>query len=190
MIGLVLAGGKSKRMGVNKASICYHDQPQGVHVWEMLSNEGVETYLSLGQNSTWAEAWDLPFILDLFLDYGPLGALFSAQAKFPDQSVLMIACDMPLIGPKDIQTLIRNRKMESDVSLYTNVVRQQPEPLLSIWEASSQQSIAWAIGQKQLSVMKILDQLQLHSIAHPDPERFLNINTPDERQNFQPSGGG
>ena len=161
-----------------------------MYVWNMLHEEGLETYLSMGQDLSLAEAWGLPFVQDVFPNHGPLGALFSAQRKFPDQSILIMACDMPLIGPADIKRLIRNRHTTADVSLYINAVRQQPEPLLSIWEVSSQQAVAQSIAQKQLSVMKALNQLHLHLVPHPDPQQFLNINTPDERQNFHPSGGG
>ena len=45
--GLVLTGGKSTRMGSDKAQLKYHGKPQKEHVKNLLENLGIATYYSV-----------------------------------------------------------------------------------------------------------------------------------------------
>ena len=187
LIGWVLAGGKSKRMGQDKAMISYYGKPQALYLWEMLTREGMETYLSVGMHLDIANKLGVPGIIDLIPDQGPLGAIYTAQQQFPHRPILLMACDMPLVDKEDVSLLVEKRKLTADASIFWNADREQPEPMLSVWETSSQVFVKEALDQGNLSLMKLLGKMNVHTILHPYPPHFLNINTPEEWTVFQQS---
>ncbi|MEL7193434.1 MAG: molybdenum cofactor guanylyltransferase [Bacteroidota bacterium] len=187
LIGWVLAGGKSQRMGQDKAMISYYGKPQALYMWEMLTLEGIETHLSVGINLGMADNLGVSGIMDLIPGQGPLGAIYTAQQRFPHCPILLMACDMPLVGKEDVGLLIENRKPVVDVSVFWNTEKKQVEPMLSIWEISSQPFVKEALGQGRRSIMKLLETMNVHAIPHPVPHHFLNINTREEWIAFQQS---
>ncbi|MEO0583941.1 MAG: molybdenum cofactor guanylyltransferase [Bacteroidota bacterium] len=187
LIGWVLAGGKSQRMGQDKAMITYYGKPQALYIWEMLTHEGIEAHLSVGINLGMADRLGVSGIMDLIPGQGPLGSIYTAQQRFPQCAILLMACDMPRIGKEDVSLLIEKRKPTADVSVFWNTESNQTEPMLSIWETNSQPFVKEALDQGRRSLMRLLATMDVHVIPHPFPDHFLNINTREEWIAFQQS---
>jgi molybdopterin-guanine dinucleotide biosynthesis protein A len=102
----ILAGGKSRRMGFDKALLLW----QGVTLLERVVRaawEGVGKAMVIGRTRPpdWpAELASVPFVQDRLPGLGPLGGLVTAleQAQGP---VLLVGCDMPLLVPEALRWL-------------------------------------------------------------------------------------
>lgn len=102
-VGLVLCGGRSKRMGRDKASI--GDPPWAHRVAEALENAGCRPTILVGGDPGLARGrWrhvpdDLP-------GEGPAAALATAIRLHPGKDLVVAACDLPELVPAAVTTLI------------------------------------------------------------------------------------
>ena len=103
--GLVLAGGKSTRMGKDKGSLDYHGKPQREFMADLLSQFCEETYISVRENQVVQSEYKL--LEDTFVGLGPFGAIASAMRNNPNTSWLVVACDLPLLDEKTLNFLVR-----------------------------------------------------------------------------------
>ncbi len=87
-------GGKSRRMGHDKAGLVFHQLPQYLHLNHLLENCDIKALLSLREEQLNELSSDKPYILDTYGDAGPLGAILSAQDPYLQSALLAIPCDM------------------------------------------------------------------------------------------------
>ncbi|MGB7393993.1 MAG: NTP transferase domain-containing protein [Pricia sp.] len=132
--GLVLAGGKSTRMGKDKGSIPYHGMPQREYLYHLLSRVTDETYVSIrsDQQSEFSESMEV--IVDDDTYKGPYNGILSAHKKFPEVAWLVLACDLPLIDLAALQELIAARDPNGLATAFAQKEDPLPEPLCAIWE--------------------------------------------------------
>ena len=131
--GLVLAGGKSQRMGFDKGLIDYHGLPQREYLAQLLSGSCEEVYYSLRPDQE-AEGLERPIIRDTFTGLGPFGAITSAFRENPNTAWLVVACDLPLIDQAAIRQLITQRDTSKVATAFHNPETGWPDPLVTIWE--------------------------------------------------------
>ena len=109
LYGLVLAGGKSSRMGRDKGEICYHEEPQRIHAYKLLDVLCERTFLSVREDQENQIAKSFGTITDLNNFRGPFNGIMSAHYKYPEVAWLVLATDLPLLATKDVLKLIKNR---------------------------------------------------------------------------------
>src|SRR5688572_10585476 len=107
LYGLVLAGGKSSRMGFDKGGILYHDIPQKQFVFRALSRVCQAVFTSCRQDQNVDET--LNTITDHFQLPGPLNGIMSAFEKFPDCAWMSVALDMPYVDDAVLNELLASR---------------------------------------------------------------------------------
>jgi molybdenum cofactor guanylyltransferase len=109
LVGLVLCGGESRRMGTDKGLIMEGDTICAKIVGDKMVQEGLEVYYSINalqvQNYSKHIAPD-KLIIDSNECPGPLRGLLSAHESIPGKDLLLLACDMPDIMQADIRKLI------------------------------------------------------------------------------------
>ncbi|MDX1545013.1 MAG: NTP transferase domain-containing protein, partial [Christiangramia sp.] len=79
LYGLVLAGGKSSRMGMDKGDLKYHGKPQRDHLYEMLQEVCDEVFLSLRKDQEDAVKANFRTIADMDEVRGPQNGMQSAH---------------------------------------------------------------------------------------------------------------
>ena len=104
--GLVLAGGKSTRMGTDKGLLEYHGKSQRLYSRELLENVNLKTFLSVRKEQ---QVDDPQIIEDVFLGLGPFGAICSAFQNDPNSAWLTLATDLPYVDEKLIRNLLDER---------------------------------------------------------------------------------
>ncbi|MFP4643688.1 MAG: NTP transferase domain-containing protein [Spirochaetales bacterium] len=109
--GLVLAGGKSTRMGRDKAAIEFTPgTSQARRAAELLSQVCDSVYLSARAEQPLPEdTKHVPVIPDLYDGFGPLAGILSAFAHDPRAAWFVVGCDMPLLESGDVRELFRRR---------------------------------------------------------------------------------
>lgn len=179
--GLVLAGGKSKRMGIDKSQIKYHSDPQEIHMAKLLSETGLKTFISK-DSCTHGKIQSFDVINDSFTNMGPLGAILSAFKHEPNNAYLVVACDLPLIDKSLIQKLINCRNPNKIATAIKDSSTLFPEPLVTIYEPKSYKRILNCLEMGFSSPRKILMNSDIATVEINENEKISNANTREERE--------
>lgn len=182
LYGLILAGGKSTRMGQDKSLLDYHGKPQVEHLAEMLNQFCSEVFISCKEGKEPVSS--LTTIHDQFDFESPLNGLLSAFKKHSHKAWLTVPVDMPLIDEEILQELILHRNKSRPATCFLDSTGNFPEPLLAIWESGCYSSLLEFHQQGGVSLREFLIQQQAHFIPVSDPKYLLNINSIHEREWF------
>ncbi len=177
--GLVLCGGKSKRMGMDKGEIQYHNKSQREHLFELLSPFCNEVFLSVNEQQL-QSINNLPFIQDTFLEMGPAGGILSAFQQNQNVAWLVVACDLPYVNKETIEYLLRHRNHQKTATAFWNEEGTVPEPLLAVWESKAFFLLLQFINEGVTCPRKFLIRSDVEMLVAPDASVFKNINTKHE----------
>lgn len=176
---LVLAGGRSVRMGHDKGKIQYHNTEQRSHMYDMLKALVPETFMSCREDQK-EELKDFDQIVDRLTGMGPFGAIVSAFATDPNSSWVVVPCDLPFLESKHIENLIQNRNPHKLATTYHNRETAFPEPLISIWEPRMYQQLLQFLSQGFSCPRKVLINSDVHQIHAINQDFMKNVNTPED----------
>ena len=179
--GLVLAGGKSVRRGVDKGSIQYHENDQREHTALLLRPFCNTVFISCRPDQISEIKSKYPLLPDSFGDLGPLGAILSAFRHDPDSAWLVVACDMPLLNSNTLDHLIQNRKTGSLATAFATGEHNFPEPLITIWEPPSYPRALQFLAMGHSCPRKVLINSDTSLLSPPEKEALTNINTVEEK---------
>jgi molybdopterin-guanine dinucleotide biosynthesis protein A len=192
-VGVVLAGGASRRMGQDKALLRLGAGPtlleqtvatvQAAGLREVvLSVSTVERGRAL-RDAVPAVA-GLRLILDTGPGRGPLGALHTALSAFPHQHVLLVACDMPHLHVAALRALLEDPR---DADAVVPRVAGRDQPLAALYGPACLPLAAWLLEQGRLAMrdllaapglrVRVLDEACLARAGVP-AAAFDNLNTP------------
>jgi molybdopterin-guanine dinucleotide biosynthesis protein A len=163
--GLVLAGGKSTRMGRDKAEIAYGALPQWRAVGDLLAGECTHVWWSCTERQR--AAWGIggSAILDQQHGLGPAGGLHAAFTRNASVAWLVLACDYPNLSASDVAQLVAARGDGMEAIAFTHAGSGTIEPLLSIWEPSAQQAFLRAFAGGERSPRRVLESVALRALA-------------------------
>ncbi len=174
--GLVLAGGKSLRMGKDKGKLNFYGKNQRDIAIELLEKNNIKTYLSVREE----QKIDIENIItDKYINLGPFGAICSAFQKNPNIAWLVLATDLPFVNDKIIQFLLKNRNPSKIATAIKGKTKEFPEPLITIWEPKSYTLLLNYLAQGYSCPRKILINSDIE-IVEVDDNLIRNINTPDD----------
>ncbi|HUH46005.1 MAG TPA: NTP transferase domain-containing protein [Arenibacter sp.] len=134
LYGLVLTGGKSTRMGVDKGLIQYHGRPQREYLYQLLKPLCRATFMSIRKDQEHGFIGAYDHIIDRDEHKGPYNGILSAHMYDPTASWLVLACDLPLIDQRALEFLIGERDPDKMATAYATHHSGLPEPLCAIWE--------------------------------------------------------
>jgi len=178
--GLVLAGGKSLRMGYDKSSIEWHGKEQRYYMADLLKQYCDEVFISCRadqQNEVDSHYKTLP---DTFVDLGPYGAILSAFREKPDAAWLVVACDLPLLDAEILQDLVAHRNPSAVATTFESPFDGLPEPLITIWEPKAYPVLLSFLSQGYTCPRKALRNNDVHIIKAENADALMNVNTQDE----------
>ncbi len=178
--GLVLAGGRSTRMGVDKATIKWHGKEQQYHLANLLANYCEEVFISCREDQADHIAKNYKTLPDQYLESGPYEAILTAFQKYTDFAWMVIACDVPLIDQQTLQFLNDERDIKKIATTFESQWDGLPEPLTAIWEAESYALLKAYHQKEQTSLRKILIEHGAKIIKAPEAGALINANTPDD----------
>jgi molybdenum cofactor guanylyltransferase len=180
--GLVLAGGKSIRMGEDKALLKWHGREQMYHLADMLKEFCSEVFISCRAEQSNCIDKKYKIITDEVENAGPLMAIISAFHESKDCAWLVVACDLPLLDAKTIDYLIQHRDETSIATTFQSPYDNLPEPLVTIWEPGALPLLDSALSQGRLSPQRILLNAKIKMINAPDVNVLLNANSREEKE--------
>jgi len=187
MLGVVLCGGKSSRMGKDKGLLASDNETWAGKLMEKLKDLRIRIVISVNAGQLQHYNDVLPDV-ELIVDndslqlHGPMAAVMSVHETYPMEDLLVVACDMPYMDALVLNELQiqYNKYPGSEGYVFTN--KGEPEPLCAIYSATGLSSIKFLYDQGKLirhSMKFMLDQLSIVKI--PISENwgiyFRNINT-------------
>lgn len=190
LFGLVLAGGQSQRMGPgqDKSQMIYPEislLPQRLRLLQALESCGLRSYISCRPNQLTETDTPQKIILDRSeLVGGPGVGLLSAHLQFPQAAWLVVACDFPWLGEKQINDLISARTGKC-VSVATQHAEQILEPLFAIWEPETLKFFfdEFQKGFKSPQRVLLLSKCTVAEVQNKNS--LININTVAEVEAHQ-----
>lgn len=178
--GLVLAGGKSTRMGYDKGMVNWFGKEQRYHVADILKPLCHEVYISCREDQKPQINVDYNVLPDTFTGLGPFGAILSAFREKPDSAWLVVACDLPLLETDTFKQLISQRKASAIATAFNSPDNEFPEPLITIWEPRSYMVLLTFLAQGYSCPRKVLINNDVHLLEAPNHYALTNVNTPED----------
>jgi molybdenum cofactor guanylyltransferase len=178
--GLVLAGGRSSRMGADKALLNYNHESQLAATASLLSGVCGQVFVSCRQEQVDGyDRFGWPVITDAYLDMGPMGGLLSAQRSHPDAAWFIAACDFPLMDERYPAELAAGRNPFMFATAFRRHGSERPEPLFTIYEPKSRLPLLRQHGTGNDSLSSFLTHSRIAAIEPADPTGMRNINDRD-----------
>ncbi|MCL6265936.1 NTP transferase domain-containing protein [Flagellimonas myxillae] len=134
LYGLVLAGGRSTRMGSDKGLLNYHGVPQKDYLYQLLGEICDKVYLSVREDQQTSNSSDVDVIVDKNEYRGPFNGILSAHDAHPNVAWLVLACDLPLLDLDSLKLLKEQRNPDKLATSFATTESGLPEPLITIWE--------------------------------------------------------
>jgi len=181
--GLILAGGKSLRMGQDKSLIEYYDKSQREYLFAMLKNFCANVFTSCKETQTIPPHLDpLP---DLYDFESPLIGIMTAFSHDSIAAWLTVPVDMPLIDVEIVSHLLKKRDASRVATCFFDSEGKKPEPLVAIWEPHAYPLLQKFHAAGKISPRDFLSKHDAHIIPIPDRNALANINSPEELENFK-----
>lgn len=180
-LGLVLTGHRASRQhAAQQTPLKFREVPQSQYCYELLQKHCQEVFVSApaGQGRD-EELGDLPRIPDVFLGFGPMGAILSAMAARPDAAWLVLACDLPFVETGLLTTLIQGRNPLRLATAFVSA-NGRPEPLCAVYEPKSVFAFHRSMAQGSYRLHKVLEDSAAQLLPAPNPEALTNVNTQQE----------
>ena len=111
--GIILAGGKSSRMGSDKGFVIYNDKPFIQYIIDALQPL-VDEIIIVSNNPDY-DAFKLKRVNDIIENAGPIAGLYSGLHHSNTVMNLVLSCDIPLINKDVLEQLISQKSEEIDV---------------------------------------------------------------------------
>ncbi|MFC5051530.1 NTP transferase domain-containing protein [Rubritalea spongiae] len=173
LYGLLLVGGKSTRMGQDKAQLIYRDDtPEWQRLYAHLEALTEQAFLCHRAD----QDFGVPAIIDPA--EGPLCAIHAAQQAHPNARWLVIACDLPLLEGDTLSQLIESANPEKDATSFASNVDHRAEPLCAIYEPSSAAAISTAVSDGKRCPRHLLEAINTALIPLAKPFALNNANSP------------
>lgn len=181
LYGLVLCGGRSSRMGEDKSFLIYHDKPQYHHVYAILQQFCVKTFISC--NAEQSKAIDKKFKTledgKAYANRGPATGVLTAFSKYPENDFLVIACDYPLLTDSEIKHFLESIPAQSTAAAFYNEKQQCHEPVVAWYSANAGSLI---IKAPELSLKQHLENVNAYKHTALDPASLTSADTQAAKQ--------
>lgn len=177
LTAVILAGGKSQRMGADKAFLDLEGQPFIERILHVL--EGLTKEVIIIANTKQYASLVVPVYPDLMEDCGPVGGIYTAMKRVQTPYLLVLSCDIPLLSVALLEHLIAE-SIPCDANILTTEERWQP--LTAIYNSRTLPIFKKALETQKLKLRSLLPSMDLHQIACPTDliPCLNNINTPND----------
>lgn len=180
--GLVLAGGKSVRMGTDKGALVWHGKEQRSYMADLLRPLCRTVFISCRPDQQGEIDPAYSILPDRVQGLGPAAGILTAFGYDPHSAWLVVACDLPLLDAATLQFLIQHRDPASIATTFRSPHDGLPEPLVTIWEPASHPVLVQFAAQGITCPRKVLLNSRVNLTEPLYPEALLNANTPADAE--------
>jgi len=179
---IILAGGKSSRMGEDKALLEYNGEKFINKIADELTFFE-EKIIARGNNSILTElenaSWKI--VADEYPDHGPIGGLHAALKNCESDAMFVVTCDMPLITGELARKLCNemNTTMDAVIAVSND---GKYHPLCGVYKKELCTSMEEHLKQDNNRVMAVLKKCRVKyvNLNEEESKQLANVNTRDE----------
>ncbi|HTW65112.1 MAG TPA: molybdenum cofactor guanylyltransferase [Bryobacteraceae bacterium] len=180
--GFVLAGGRSTRMGRNKALLPFRGMTLVEHMAGIVRQAaGAVTLIG---DPTELGHLGLPVVADQLPDRGPAGGIHAALTVSPSEWNLIAGCDMPAITSEILNDLLERTARTSADCVAAAGPGGGLEPLCAVYHRRCLAAVDTAIRENRLKMKYLLRELGAEACPVP-AAAVINVNTPAEWAEFE-----
>ena len=186
--GLLLIGGKSRRMGRDKAVLDIGGTPLwqiAIEILKPLSDK----VIVVGQIPALPNTAPYTSLADSPPGFGPMGGLATGLERSGYEHHLVLAVDYPLVRPALLRLFLEHA---ADAAAVCGRSHDYLEPLVAYYHISCAVVMRQMISEGEMRTHKVFDRVTSHVVTTEeyeaaDPERLsqINVNTPEDLDNVR-----
>ena len=181
--GIILAGGKSQRMGTDKGFILWNNKPFIQHIINALEPLVSETIIVSIHKKY--DVFGLKRIEDEIKNAGPVAGIHSGLKASKTEYNLVLSCDIPLINTNILKQLITN--IENDIDIVQIESQGQTMPLIALYKKKcetifhkllleDERRLRYAVNACQVKTIVVDESLNAHTTNINTPEQLKQLN--------------
>jgi molybdopterin-guanine dinucleotide biosynthesis protein A len=172
---IILSGGKSSRMGVDKGLLHFRDKPMIEYVINAVKDCCSETIIVANKDGY--KDFGYAVYPDEIANIGPIGGIYTGLLKSTTDLNLVLTCDSPLVDKALLDNLIASYDDSLDV-LYCNYEGNK-YPLTAIYSKRILPELKKAINEKDYKVRTLFEKVEsrAYNLSKENDYKLSNINT-------------
>jgi molybdopterin-guanine dinucleotide biosynthesis protein A len=176
--GIILAGGKSSRMGKDKGLLELNGKTFMSRIIEAL--EPVADTIIIVSNNNDYDVFNLKRVEDIIKDSGPLAGLFTGLFYSETENNIVLSCDVPLINKLVLLELINTFDSEAEAIQIESQGRTMP--LVAMYKKQAMHVLLKQLQQGERRLIVAIEKLNLKTLKLiPELEQYVrNVNTLQE----------
>ncbi len=184
--GVILAGGKSSRMGEDKALKTFNNISLIEYTIKKIQHQVNSITINTNQNLDDYKKFGYPLIEDLSPEHlGPLSGIYSSLKKIKTNWAFFSACDTPYL-PKDIVARLYNQALAQNDLIAVVETNNKIQPLVLLVHKELTENLNNFINSgKRKTQDWILQQHPAIVDCSNEENAFININTTQDFLNFE-----
>ncbi len=182
--GVVLAGGKNSRMGLDKGLLLVQGKKIIERTIEAMKAAMDEIIIISNDNNY--DYLGYKVYSDIIKDCGPMGGIFTALTYSKTDKNFVVSCDMPFISKELVGFIVEN---SDGCEIAIPQHSEKLEPLCAVYDKSCREGFEVLLQRKELKLQDALRHFKVKQIPVPenisDGNCFENINTPNEYEKLK-----
>ena len=178
---VIFAGGKSSRMGEDKALLPFSSYKTLTEFqYTRLKKIFKNVYISCKDRNKFN--FDANFIEDIKTDniYAPTTGFISVFQELQDEKVFILSVDSPFVGQDEILKLLNADREESDATIAKSIFGMQP--MCGIYHRSLSEKFHAMLSDNNHKLGFLLKNSKTNFVHFEDDKPFMNLNNPQEYQ--------
>ena len=181
---IILAGGKSTRMGEDKALLPFGDRSLVERMVDELRDHFEDVILVTNHPERFLAIPDIRLVSDVHAGQGPLGGIFSGLLASRGRHNLIVSCDLPFLNHLLLDYLWSLRNWGDVVVPLTH---EGLSPMLALYDRHVLSAVAEAVREGQAEPLALYAKLRVHYVREDEVVRydplllsFRHVSTPEQ----------
>ncbi len=181
--GVILAGGRSRRYGSNKAHVRIEGIPLIERVAGVMGSLFDRIFLITNNPEEYAYL-GFPMHEDLVRGLGPLGGIYTALTAIPGGAGFFVPCDMPFLNPHLIRYMVEIRE---NCDAVVPRISGKLEALHALYSKKCLAAVRALIDRREYQIIRFLPRVSVRYVEEAEIRGFdmklrcfININRPEE----------
>lgn len=183
---IILAGGKSIRMGEDKGLVLYKNKPMIQHLLDLFKLLNISTII-IANNDEY-KRFGVPVYPDVIKNKGPLGGLYAGLYHSKSEKNIVVSCDVPCLSKQLIEYLILNSCHSNATVISFN---DKIQPLTAMYSKKLKNKILLNLFNSRLKMKDFLQEVGFQELIVDESnvvnveKDLINVNTKEELKRLE-----